>query len=196
MTRKDITIIHQAKFTLNLSIFEPEEKNNAIILYLHGNSSSKLESKNLLEYLPTGFSLASFDFIGCGLNKSKDIITLGHSEQDQAETIVNYLKQKNYFVILWGRSMGASTALLHGKCPIIVADSSFRSLKTLCKQIAKKGAPTWVPNCLIECLFPCFFYKLRKDVEEKADYDMNDVDVKFSLSKIDLSTTLIFLTGD
>lgn len=60
-----------------LSIFTPSCKNNKIVLYLHGNSSSRLESKNLLQYLPHQYSLASFDFIGCGNNMENDIITLG-----------------------------------------------------------------------------------------------------------------------
>jgi hypothetical protein len=49
-------------------MYEPEIRNNWLILYLHGNSSSKLDSTELLKYLPFRFSLASFDFIGCGLN--------------------------------------------------------------------------------------------------------------------------------
>jgi hypothetical protein len=46
-------------------------------LYLHGNSSSKLEAISLLKYLPRGFSLGCFDFIGCGKNEEEDNVTLG-----------------------------------------------------------------------------------------------------------------------
>ena len=48
-----------------------------IILYLHGNSSSKLEAKNLLPYLPEGYCLACFDFMGCGNNDEETSISLG-----------------------------------------------------------------------------------------------------------------------
>lgn len=33
--------------------------------------------------------------------------------------------------------MGAATALLYGKAEFIVADSSYKSFKSLCKQVAK-----------------------------------------------------------
>lgn len=61
--------------------------------------------------------------------------------------------------------MGAATALKYGKAPIIVADSSFKSFKSVCKQVAKKHSPCLIPNCLVSCLFPCVFYKIRSDVE-------------------------------
>ena len=68
-------------------------------------------------------------------------------------------------MILWGRSMGAATALKYGKSKIIVADSCFQSFKSVCKQIAKKNSPNYVPNCLISCVFPCVFAKLRSDIQ-------------------------------
>jgi hypothetical protein len=35
---------------------------------MHGNSSCKLEALGLIQYLPDGVSLATFDFMGCGKN--------------------------------------------------------------------------------------------------------------------------------
>jgi hypothetical protein len=37
--------------------------------------------------------------------------------------------------------MGATTALRYGKANVIVADSAFKSFKSLCKQFAKANAP-------------------------------------------------------
>ncbi len=71
--------------------------------------------------------------------------------------------------------MGAATALKFGKAKVIVADSAFKSFKDLCRQVAKKQAPSWLPSCLVSCLFPCFFMKLRSDVEKKGDYDIGDL---------------------
>lgn len=62
-----------------MTILRPEDYNGWIILYLHGNSSSKLEAVSLLKYLPKNFSLGCFDFLGCGKNVEKDNITLGAS---------------------------------------------------------------------------------------------------------------------
>jgi hypothetical protein len=75
-----------------------------------------------------------------------------------------HLRKLGYKVVLWGRSMGAATALKYGKAPIIVADSAFTSFRSLCMQVAKRNAPNCLPNCVIDCLFPCVFYKLRRDI--------------------------------
>jgi dienelactone hydrolase len=60
---------------------------------------------------------------------------LGWHERDTLNTVVNYLRAERHVntVGLWGRSMGAVTALLHGdRDPSIagmVLDSPFASLK-------------------------------------------------------------------
>lgn len=110
--------------------------------------------------------------MGCGKNEEMDTISLGHREAEQTNTVVNFLKTKGFPVALWGRSMGAATALLYGKADFIVADSSFKSFKSLCKQVAKEHSPKVVPNCMITCFFPCVFRKLRKDIDKKANYDV------------------------
>lgn len=55
-----------------------------------------------------------FDFSGSGYSEG-NFITLGIKESDDVEKVVNYLKT-NYKIgriILWGRSMGAVTAILY-----------------------------------------------------------------------------------
>ena len=84
--------------------------------------------------------------------------------------------------------MGAATALLYGKASMIIADSSFKSFKSLCKQVAKEHSPTVVPNCMVTCFFPCFFRKLKKDVDKKANYDVEALDVREAVKKLDPET--------
>ena len=55
---------------------------------------------------------------------------------------------------------------------MIIADSSYKSFKSLCKQVAKEHSPQVVPNCMITCFFPCVFTKLKKDVNNRANYDV------------------------
>ena len=124
--------MHEGK-KIMLTMITPSHKNYKIILYLHGNSSCRVESLTLFPFLPSGFSLAAFDFIGCGNNEEAEIISLGVRESEQIATVVKYLRSHHYEVILWGRSMGAASALKYGKADVIVADSSFRSMKKLCK---------------------------------------------------------------
>ena len=92
--------------------------------------------------------------------------------------------------------MGAASALKYGKAEVIVADSSFKCLKSLCKQVAKQHSPGYVPNCLITCLFPCVFFKLKKDVKKKANYDVTDLDIKDAVKNIDTNSLVIFMSGD
>lgn len=107
-----------------------------------------------------------------------ETISLGHRESAQAASVAEYLRNLDYHVILWGRSMGAATALLYGKASMIIADSSFKSFKSLCKQVAKEHSPAVIPNCMITCFFPCVFTKLKKDVDRRAKYDVDDLDVR------------------
>jgi hypothetical protein len=111
------------------------------------------------------------------------------------QTVVNFLELLGYRIILWGRSMGAATALKFGQAPIIVADSSFSSFKDLCKEIAKQKAPILVPNILINCLFPCVFSKLRNDILELAHFDVEELDIAENVKKITPEKLVIFLTG-
>ena len=92
--------------------------------------------------------------------------------------------------------MGAASALKYGKAEVIVADSSFKCLKSLCKQVAKNHSPNFVPNCFINCLFPCVFFKLKQDVKKKAKYDVDELDIKEAVKSIDVNSLVIFMSGD
>jgi hypothetical protein len=151
---------------------------------------------SLLKYLPRNFSLGCFDFIGCGKNNEEDNVTLGARESREVARVVDFLETKGYRVVLWGRSMGAASALKYGKAEVIVADSSFKCLKSLCKQVAKNHSPNFVPNCFINCLFPCVFFKLKQDVKKKAKYDVDELDIKEAVKSIDVNSLVIFMSGD
>lgn len=83
--------------------------------------------------LPLNITLFTFDFAGCGMSEG-EFVSLGWHEREDLEIVVNYLrKERNVSTIgLWGRSMGAVTALLYGdNDPSIagmVLDSPFSNL--------------------------------------------------------------------
>lgn len=52
-----------------LSLYATGEYSSHVIIYLHGNASSRLEALSLMKYMPKELSLACFDFMGCGKNK-------------------------------------------------------------------------------------------------------------------------------
>jgi pimeloyl-ACP methyl ester carboxylesterase len=83
-----------------------------VILYLHGNSSSRYEGYSQLGHLPPDIGLACFDFNGCGNRTEKQFISLGKSEAEEVDIAVRFLKSKGFAVVLWGRSMGSISALL------------------------------------------------------------------------------------
>ena len=81
--------------------------------------------------MPLGVDLLAFDFSGCG-NSEGDYVTLGWKEVDDLHAILQHLASagKTSKVVLWGRSMGAATALLYKKeapLPIsaVILDSGF-----------------------------------------------------------------------
>jgi alpha/beta superfamily hydrolase len=92
--------------------------------------------------LPTNMTLFCFDFAGCGMSEG-EYISLGWYEREDLSLIIDYLRANRRVsaIGLWGRSMGAVTALLHGdRDPTIagmILDSPFSNLKLLTVELAK-----------------------------------------------------------
>ena len=120
IVRTDIEIVGARNHKIYCSHYEPlesERKWNIMpcVIYCHGNSSSRIEAKELVTYLlPENITLFCFDFPGCGKSEG-EYISLGHYEQDEINVLVDFLRsaRKVSTVALWGRSMGAATSLLH-----------------------------------------------------------------------------------
>jgi hypothetical protein len=53
--------------------------------------------------------------------------------------VVEFLETKGVPVVLWGRSMGAVSAIMSNRATIMVLDSAFTSLKTVCLDTAKSN---------------------------------------------------------
>jgi alpha-beta hydrolase superfamily lysophospholipase len=83
-------------------------------VYLHGNSGCRLEGDEIADdYLKRGMAFFSVDFGGCGISDG-GMVTLGFREREDVEVVLDYLKSHEAvsYVCLYGRSMGAATALL------------------------------------------------------------------------------------
>lgn len=105
-----------------------------IVIYLHGNSGSRLEGLCTLNWLVPNINLFCFDFSGSGKSEG-DYVTMGLYESQDLEEVVNYCSNilKSSKIILWGRSMGAVTAILYSsrfpsKIQCIILDSPFSNL--------------------------------------------------------------------
>ncbi|KAH0790468.1 Clan SC, family S9, unassigned serine peptidase [Histomonas meleagridis] len=99
------------------------------VIYLHGNVSSQLEGQFLIPNICVkDIYLFCFDFAGCG-NSEGEYVSLGYFEKQDIEFLMGRLNQTFDIqsFVLWGRSMGASSALLV-KSPFlsgVISDSSF-----------------------------------------------------------------------
>lgn len=140
---------------------------------MHGNSSCRLEALELVDYfLTANITLFCFDFPACGLSEG-EFISLGWFERDDVACIVEYLRANRHVstIGLWGRSMGAVTALLHGdRDPSIggmVLDSPFSNLRTLCDELAASHSK--VPKFLVGAAMTF----VAKTIKKKADFDLN-----------------------
>ena len=63
-----------------------------------------------------GYQVFSFDFSGSGLSEG-EYVSLGYYEAMDLDTVVSYLQMSEDVksIVLWGRSMGAVSALAYAK---------------------------------------------------------------------------------
>jgi pimeloyl-ACP methyl ester carboxylesterase len=142
------------------------------LVYMHGNASSQHEGQFLIPNLcPLGIAVYCFDFAGCGASDG-DVISLGHFETLDVEFIINNLMFAYNLgpFVLWGRSMGAATALLvdHPKVVGKVVDSSYTSIPDVIMAIARKLK---MPSIF----YPAALWFLKTTIIGRADFDLSTV---------------------
>ena len=147
--RKDYDLVSSEGYIMKCSFIEPIDicrpsLEMPVVLYLHGNSSSRLEGLNNLDVLlKHNINLFVIDFPGCGLSEG-DYISLGYHEKNDVKIIVDFIDNIPGVskIGIWGRSMGAATTLLYSyKDPRISAiciDSPFENFKKLAEELVIK----------------------------------------------------------
>ena len=142
------------------------------VIYLHGNSSSRLEAFEAVDsLLSTSITVFCFDFAGCGLSEG-EYVSLGWYERDDLQDVITYLREERRVstIGLWGRSMGAVTALLHGdRDPCIagmILDSPFSNLKKLTIELAKTyKVPSFLASTAMKFIRSTIQKKMQFDIE-------------------------------
>ena len=189
--RTDFSLYNNRKMKIQCSFWEPYDEERLcprlpVVIYLPGNSSSRCEAVPLLGFLlPMNISVFAFDFCGSGKSDG-EYISLGYYEKEDVVTIINYLKNSNKVstIGLWGRSMGAVTALLSlnnfDKSDIInciVSDSAFSSLSILINEFVNKVIS--LPDFVVDSLKS----KVGDIIEKKANFRIEKIEPMKILQK-------------
>ena len=147
--RKDYDLVSSEGYIMKCSFIEPIDicrpsLEMPVVLYLHGNSSSRLEGLNNLDVLlKHNINLFVIDFPGCGLSEG-DYISLGYHEKNDVKIIVDFIDNIPGVskIGIWGRSMGAATTLLYSykdpRISAICVDSPFENFKKLAEELVIK----------------------------------------------------------
>ncbi|KAJ1432258.1 Alpha/Beta hydrolase protein [Ochromonadaceae sp. CCMP2298] len=178
--RRDFVLTNARGLKICCSMWEPQaaERPAALlpcVIYMHGNSSARLEALSSLSLvLSLGATLLAFDFAGSGMSEG-EYVSLGYFEKDDLGCVIEHLRQGTTSTIaLWGRSMGASTALLHGErdpsIASMVLDSAFHSLVMLAEEMVEMGRQQglFAPGILVRMVLSF----VRSSVQKAANFDI------------------------
>ena len=176
--RTDYSIISSEGHTLKCSFIQPDSDSRPkeempVVIYLHGNSSSRLEGLRMANTLiKRDINLFIFDFAGSGISEG-EYISLGYHEKDDVKTVIDFLERIPGVgkIGLWGRSMGAATTLLYAykdkRIKAIVMDSPFADFSKLAKELCIKQV-SHLPGFLIDAAMSI----IRGTVKKKNGLDI------------------------
>ncbi|OMJ75218.1 hypothetical protein SteCoe_25696 [Stentor coeruleus] len=200
--RTDFTLTSVQGFRIVASHYEPidSERISPIlpcVIYLHGNSSCRLEALNSIYLLTGNITLVSIDFPGCGLSEG-DYISLGWYEQYDLANLVDYLKEERRVgsIGIWGRSMGAATAILYASSnpkgiEALVLDSPYAKLKGVAMNLARAKAK-YVPKFLLRIIFAL----IRSSIMKIANFDIKKLKPIKHVKKINIPAIIAYSTND
>ena len=181
-TRTDFTLRTKRGMNLECSHWEPVERacdRIPVVIYMHGNSSARVEVIPQLSYLLSlGLAVFSFDFAGSGKSDG-DYVSLGYYEREDLMSVIAHLRATNVVstIALWGRSMGAATALMHGdrdpSIACMILDSPFADLTQLAEEMVEKGKEQGinVPNFIVSFAIRC----IQASVKRQANFNIRDI---------------------
>ena len=156
--RKEYSIMSTQGYLLKCSFIEPSKKYRKnlimpVVIYLHGNSSSRIEGLQMSNILlKNDINLFVFDFAGSGLSEGK-YISLGYHESNDLENVINFVEKIEGVgnIGIWGRSMGAATTMIYAhknkRIKVICLDSPFADFMRLAKEMVLSQIT--LPNFLI-----------------------------------------------
>jgi len=168
---------------LECSHFQPARRSSSsaaasypCAVYLHGNASSRLEALGVLPVLlPLGVTVFCLDLSGSGRSEGR-YVSLGHQEEKDLCVALRYLRKSGTVsnIGLWGRSMGAATAILRAAkdhcLKACVLDSPFTDLRTVARELAGQRL-TLTPQFIVDMGLEA----VRNEVKIRAGFDPDEV---------------------
>ena len=177
--RKDYSIVSSQGYLLKCSFIEPMKENRPsiempVVLYLHGNSSSRIEGLQICgELLKRNINLFIVDFAGCGLSEG-EYISLGYHESHDVGIIINFIEKIQGVgrIGIWGRSMGAATTMIYAhrdmRVKAICLDSPFADFFRLAKELILKQItlPGFLITGMLKIIGNTIYGKNGLDIEK------------------------------
>ena len=167
-----------------------------VVIYLHGNCSSRLEGLCLLPYLINeNINLFVYDFAGCGLSDG-EYISLGYHEKNDLKIIINFLEKFPHVkkIGLWGHSMGAATGIMYtpldNRIKCLCSDSSFSEFSVLAKELAKKKIK--LPDIILDGALKL----LKITIKNKNDMDISEINPLDDVKKINVPIIFVHALND
>lgn len=166
------------------------------VIFLHTRGGGRVEGRFLLKYMLPKISVCLFDFAGSGKSEG-DHITLGVKEKRDLDQLIDHLR-KVYSVgkiCLWGRSMGAVTALLYAKekrnkISGIVLDSPFTHFYKMVGDVVRSQRK--IPRCIITCFLCCLVSSAKK----KTQVDLSKINPIKIAHEIDCPAFFLVMKKD
>ncbi|CAD8125128.1 unnamed protein product [Paramecium sonneborni] len=197
--RIDFEIQNSRGLILQCSLFEPirmQDKPHTCMIYLHGNSSSRVEALTIIEYLlPNNISVCGIDLSGSGQSQG-EYISLGYYESRDVNDLYEYLRLNKPLITqigLWGRSMGSVTAIiaatLNKNFKVLVCDSPFSNLTHLCQELASNSYN--IPTCC----FSCFWCLVKAKIRKEAKFNIDDLNISQIIQTLSTDVSIVFLSA-
>ena len=199
--RHDYELINKRGYIIKCSFLEYDiEKRETyimpVVIYLHGNSSSRIEGlRNAPELLKKGINIVMFDFSGCGQSEG-EYISLGWYEKNDVRMIVDFVQKLPGVgqIGLWGRSMGAATTMFYAhsdkRIKAICMDSPFGDFKLLAKELCLKHIT--LPDFVLTTTMKF----VKGTVKEKSGLDIEKLQPKIYASKTRTPAFFVHAVGD
>ena len=199
--RKDFELLNFQGYLLKVSMIEPDPKERPqdimpCVIYLHANASSRIEGLHVRRFLlKRNINLCIFDFQGSGLSEG-EYISLGYHEKHQVKNIVDFVEKYPGVgkIGLWGRSMGAATALIYAnmdkRIKAIVVDSPFEDFRKLAKEMVLGQIK--LPGFLVEGAISI----IGKSVKNRNGMDINDIKAIDAVKNCDIPIIFIHAKDD